>query len=368
MDPRRFTGACYRAANWEEVGRSKGYERVRGGGYQEHGRPKTILVRELAKDARHRLSGSADPPAWGCVSPTPAPEAMEPIRLRSLYEHLRDVPEFRARRGLRHQLATVLAIALAAQLCGVSGVVPIAEFATRLNQRQLGAVRAWIARGERRRVAPGQTTFFRVLSSVDPDALDRVLRDWAASHCDPGGALALDGKRVRGASRQMPGTENCHLIAALEHGSGLVCGQVQVADKTNEIPAVRNLLGELELSGRIVTADAMHAHTETARLVLDKGADYLLTVKGNQAEILDDLRSPLRARRLLRRGPAPQPRQELAAQPRLPAQRRHLHCASARRIPLLAPSPSPLRGSPPTRHSRSHPQCLMTLAKRPMAL
>ena len=296
VDPQRFTGACYRAANWEEVGRSKGYERVRGGGYQEHGRPKTILVRELAKDARHRLSGSADPPAWGCVSPTPAPEAMEPIRLRSLYEHLRDVPEFRARRGLRHQLATVLAIALAAQLCGVSGVVPIAEFATRLNQRQLGAVRAWIARGERRRVAPGQTTFFRVLSSVDPDALDRVLRDWAASHCDPGGALALDGKRVRGASRQMPGTENCHLIAALEHGSGLVCGQVQVADKTNEIPAVRNLLGELELSGRIVTADAMHAQTETARLVLDKGADYLLTVKGNQAEILDDLRALDRTR------------------------------------------------------------------------
>ena len=63
--------------------------------------------------------------------------------------------------------------------------------------------------------APGQTTFFRVLSSVDGDALDRALRDWAASHCDPEGALALDGKRVRGASRQMDGNENCHLIAAL---------------------------------------------------------------------------------------------------------------------------------------------------------
>ena len=268
VDPALFAGTSYRAANWEAVGLSKGYERVSGGGYREHGRPKTILVRELSRDARALLRGRADDPAWGCASPAPPPEALEPVRLRSLYDHLRGVPDFRARRGLRHQLATVLAIALAAQLCGASGVAPTAEFAKRLNQRQLGAVRGWTPAGGRRRTAPGQTTFFRVLSSVDGDALDRALRDWAASHCDPEGALALDGKRVRGASRQMDGNENCHLIAALEHGSGLVCGQVQVADKTNEIPAVRDLLAEMDLAGRIVTADAMHTQTETARLIV----------------------------------------------------------------------------------------------------
>ena len=130
-----------------------------------------------------------------------------------------------------------------------------------------------------------------MLSSVDGDALDRALRDWAASHCDPEGALALDGKRVRGASRQMDGDENCHLVAALEHGSGLVRGQVQVADKTNEIPAVRDLLAAMDLAGRIVTADAMHTQTETARLILGKGADDLLTAKDNQTEMLDDIRA-----------------------------------------------------------------------------
>ena len=291
VDPALFAGTSYRAANWEAVGLSKGYERVSGGGYREHGRPKTILVRELSRDARALLRGRADDPAWGCASPAPPPEALEPVRLRSLYDHLRGVPDFRACRGLRHQLATVLAIALAAQLCGASGVAPTAEFAKRLNQRQLGAVRAWTPAGGRRRTAPGQTTFFRVLSSVDGDALDRALRDWAASHCDPEGALALDGKRVRGASRQMDGNENCHLIAALEHGSGLVCGQVQVADKTNEIPAVRDLLAEMDLAGRIVTADAMHTQTETARLIVGGGADYLLTAKDNQTEMLDDIRA-----------------------------------------------------------------------------
>ena len=291
VDPARFAGTSYRAAGWEEVGPSKGYERTPGGGYREHGRPKTILARELAPGARRRLRGLEDDPAWGCASPRPSPEALEPVRLRSLYDHLRQVPDFRARRGLRHQLATVLSIALAAQLCGASGVAPVAEFAKRLNQRQLGALRAWSPRRGAPREAPRQTTFFRVLSSVDAEALDGALRDWAASHCEPRGALALDGKRVRGASRRMRGDENCHLIAALEHGSGLVCGQVQVPDKTNEIPAVRELLGDLDLAGRIVTADALHTQTETARLVVGKGADYLPAAKDNQPEMLDDIRA-----------------------------------------------------------------------------
>ena len=151
VDPARFAGTSYLAANWEAAGLSKGYERTPGGGYREHGRPKTILVRELAPGARARLRGLADDPAWGCAAPRPPPEAFEPVRLRGLYDHLRQVPDFRARRGLRHQLATVLSIALAAQLCGASGVAPVAEFAKRLNQRQLGAVRAWSPRRGARR-------------------------------------------------------------------------------------------------------------------------------------------------------------------------------------------------------------------------
>ena len=290
VDPERFAGTCYRAANWEAVGRTKGYERVSGGGYREHGRPKSILVRELSSDARARLRGLADDPAWGCAPPAPPPEAFEPARLRSLYDHLREVPDFRARRGRRHQLATVLAIALAAQLCGASGVAPTAEFAKRLSRRQLAAVRAWAPEGGRRTV-PGQTTFFRVLSSVDGDALDRALRDWSASHCDPKGALAVDGKRVRGASKRLPGDANCHLVAALEHGSGLVRGQVRVADKSNEIPAVRDLLAGMELAGRIVTADAMRTRAETASLIVGAGADHVLTAKSNQPDMLDDVRA-----------------------------------------------------------------------------
>ena len=81
------------------------------------------------------------------------------------------------------------------------------------------------------------------------------------------------------------------VVGAVEHETGLICGQVKVADKSNEIPAARKLLRSMQLSGRIVTADAMHTQVETTQLILDKGGDYLMVVKGNQKTILDDLKA-----------------------------------------------------------------------------
>jgi predicted transposase YbfD/YdcC len=71
-------------------------------------------------------------------------------------------------------------------------------------------------------------------------------------------------------------------VAALTHGSELVVGQVQVAAKTNEIPAARDLLALFDLDGVVVTLDAMHTQAETAEFVTGEGGDYVLTVKGNQ--------------------------------------------------------------------------------------
>ena len=95
--------------------------------------------------------------------------------------------------------------------------------------------------------------------------------------------VALDGKDIRGASRR-DAVRRRMTVAAVEHGSGLVLGQVRIGAKSNEIPAVRELARQLDLTGRVVTLDAMHAQRDTARcLVEDCRADYLVTaVKGNQ--------------------------------------------------------------------------------------
>ena len=107
-------------------------------------------------------------------------------------------------------------------------------------------------------------------------------------------AVSMDGKDVRGASRQTQDGRRM-LVAAIEHGSGLVRGQLEIDSKTNEIPAVRELADAVEISGCTVTVDALHAQHKTARHLLeDCGADYLVTaIKDNQPTLLADLQAML---------------------------------------------------------------------------
>ena len=100
----------------------------------------------------------------------------------------------------------------------------------------------------------------------------------------------MDGKNVRGASKRVADGKRM-MVAAVEHGSGLILGQVQVGEKRGEIPAARALSRQLGLAGRVVTLDALHAQQTTARcLIEDCGAQYAITaVKGNQPTIHDDL-------------------------------------------------------------------------------
>src|SRR5271163_5268731 len=90
--------------------------------------------------------------------------------------------------------------------------------------------------------------------------------------------IAIDGKTVRGAKSK--GGKAPHLVAALAHGIGAVLGQVAVEEKSNEIPAVRELLKAFaDLAGAVLTIDAMHTQHDTAQLILGCGADYVMTVK-----------------------------------------------------------------------------------------
>jgi predicted transposase YbfD/YdcC len=118
-----------------------------------------------------------------------------------------------------------------------------------------------------------------------------VISGWLAAQAasSTGGAglraLAVDGKTVRGAWR--PDGSQVHLLSAISHDTGVVLAQREIAAKTNEIPELAPLLGELDLSGLVVTADALHTQRTTAcHLVSDRNAHYVLTVKGNQPSLL----------------------------------------------------------------------------------
>ena len=244
---------------------------------------------ELTANAAEALSQVQTPAQW---HGEPRTEPMAAPRLRSLFECLGEVPECRRARGKRYPLNTVLALAVAARLAGYRGVTAFAQFARLLTQNQLEAVGAFYSESKQCYTAPSIATFHNILAALPPETLDNVISQWTGQHRCAHAPVAMDGKDLRGASKQ---TEHGRrmMVAAVEHGTGLVLGQKEIDHKTNEIPAVRDRSSRLGLAGRTVTLDAMHAQHDTARCLLDHcHADYVVTaIKDNQPMMLDDLRA-----------------------------------------------------------------------------
>ena len=313
VDPERFAGTCYRAANWRSLGFSGGYARLPGATprWRRHGQRKEIFVYELQPDAARKLAQPEDDPAWDGPARSAPPDAQT---LRSLFEFLGELPEYRHARGKRYGLRSVLALAVAARLCGYRGVTAFAQFAALLSQSQRLAVECFYSPSKGCYTSPSITTFHNILATLEPQTLEEAVRGWAlqqsaqvqsqqdatdsskaASGAPSDGpavlpGVSLDGKDVRGASKQSAQGRRM-LLAAVEQGSGVVLGQLEIDSKTNEIPAFRELAKQLDLAGRVVTGDALHAQQETARCLLEESqADYLITaVKNNQPTLFRDL-------------------------------------------------------------------------------
>ena len=135
---------------------------------------------------------------------------------------------------------------------------------------------------KQRYTAPAITTFHNILAALPPETLDNAIGQWTGQHSTAHAPVAMDGKDLRGASKQTEDGRRM-MVAAVEHDSGMVLGQVEVDSKSNEIPAVRELSSSLDLAGRIVTVDAMHAQHETARCLLGRRADYVISaIKDNE--------------------------------------------------------------------------------------
>jgi predicted transposase YbfD/YdcC len=172
-------------------------------------------------------------------------------------------------------------------LAGARSFAAIGEWAAELGGERLASL------GLSR--APEESTLRKLFCRLDGAALDRQLGifAWTRTHqVKRRRVIAIDGKTIRGArsdNRDAP-----HLVAALDHATGVVLGQIAVAAKSNEIPAVRDLLATFDpadLRGCVITLDAMHTQTDTAQAILDAGADYLLTVKANQPGLLARLKA-----------------------------------------------------------------------------
>ena len=202
----------------------------------------------------------------------------------ALLAALNTVTDPRKPRGLRHALPGILAIAACAVIAGARSFVAIAEWAAAATPAALAKLGVT---GE----VPSESTIRRTINQIDANGLDLIIGAWTGlrdTNPKEIRVIAVDGKSLRGSATA--GGRCRHLLAAFTHISGLVLGQLDVDLKTNEITMFSTLLDSIELLGALVTADALHCQKDHAKyLVEQRGAHYLLTVKGNQPTLRKQL-------------------------------------------------------------------------------
>jgi predicted transposase YbfD/YdcC len=221
-------------------------------------------------------------------------------RSTGLLRYLAGVPDPRDRRGRRHGLVGVLAVAVCAVLAGARSFTAIGEWAADAPAQVLRALGVRVDPLTGLVAAPDEATVRRVLTAVDGDALDAAVGAWLQglaldrAMAWPSGrpsrpALGVDGKTLRGSG---PAGAQVHLLAAMDHTRQAVLAQVEVDGKSNEITAFQPLLDPLDLAGVVVTSDAMHTQREHAQyLVTVKQAAYICIVKRNQPTLYRQLKT-----------------------------------------------------------------------------
>jgi predicted transposase YbfD/YdcC len=215
-----------------------------------------------------------------------AKEPIEKARPISLITILRELPDPRVERTRLHRFEDILVIALCAMICGAESFEDMEDFGA--------AKQAWFASFlELPNGIPSHDTFNRLFCALDPEKFLQAFMRWTQSlrQSLAGEVVAIDGKALRRAIDK--GQSPKVIVSAWAAGNGLTLGQRKVEEKSNEITAVPELLRTLELSGCIVTLDAMGCQKQIAREIIEADAGYVLALKGNQGTAHDEIQSYL---------------------------------------------------------------------------
>lgn len=209
---------------------------------------------------------------------------MEKGAVGSMLQHFEGLPDPRTGNAKAHIFLEILIIAICAVICGADGWSDIELFGK--NKK------AWLKTFlELPKGIPSHDTFGRVFAKIKPEEFQKRFIAWvqAIEQLTTGQVIAVDGKKLRRSHNREAGKAAIYMVSAWATQNQLVLGQTKVADKSNEITAIPELLQMLDLAGCIVTVDAIGTQTEIADTIVEKGGDYLLAVKENQGHLLEDI-------------------------------------------------------------------------------
>lgn len=206
--------------------------------------------------------------------------------MMNLFEHFEILEDPRDIRGKRHELINILVMTIYGILCGYTDFTNMADFLS-LNEQyftELLNLKYGI---------PSHDCFSRVFSIIDSKEFMKLFIEWIKNIINnkSGRFLSIDGKAIKSATDKINGGNTPYIVSAFLSEIGISIGQVKVNDKSNEITAIPELIDLIDISGLIVTIDAIGTQANIAKKIIDNKGDYILKVKNNHKDLLDDIKT-----------------------------------------------------------------------------
>jgi predicted transposase YbfD/YdcC len=215
-------------------------------------------------------------------------EAMSVAFVGKICEHFENVTDPRLNRGTNYPLVEMIFVGLCGAICDCNSWVDVAEF----GESKLAWFRKFLPFDKG---IPSHDTFTELFARLDTLKFYAALESWSmdVARSLKGETVAFDGKTLRGSFDKGSRRSALHSVSAWACGLRMCIGLNSVEDKSNEIPAVQQLIDMLDLAGAVITADAMHCQRETAEKIIAQQADYVLMVKGNQETLQEELQDAI---------------------------------------------------------------------------
>jgi predicted transposase YbfD/YdcC len=216
--------------------------------------------------------------------------------IEEIYGYFEEVETVKDYYGYFYDLTETIIITILGTFCGLKSLKQIQKWAD--DERTGGFLKEYCGITE----IPCYSWFTQILGIIDPESFNDCFIKWALNLVGgqtKNNTISFDGKTVRSTGKMKNYTKPLHIVSGQLAEFGITLGQKAVNDKSNEIPAVRELIKLLDIKGCIIVADALNCQKETAKTIIENGGDYLLSVKGNHSNLEDEIKEFVEDKTLL---------------------------------------------------------------------